>query len=95
MSMERPASDAIRNVGFNESVHLDSRTLHVQTEVLMRQELLVQTTVLEGGRVRFSCRTVCPEDISGLESVRAFVEAQHKSHVQIVILGEAPWLAST
>ncbi len=93
--MERPASDAIRGVGFNESVTLDSRTLHVQTEVLLRKQLMVQTTVLEGGQVRFSCRTVCPEDITGLESVRAFVEAQHKSHVQLVILGEVPWLAST
>jgi len=84
----------VQGIGFNQSVVVGSRTLHVQTEVSLRQQLSVRTIVVEGGLVRFSDRQPCQADAGDVEAVRAFAEAQHKRYVQIVSLGEVTWLAS-
>jgi hypothetical protein len=76
-----------RKIGFNKSVSRSGRTLHVQTEVLGRNELTIRTTVLEHGVVRFSDSQVCPGDVSELEQIRALVLAQHTRLVEQVTEG--------
>jgi hypothetical protein len=76
-----PSAHEVQKIGFNESVILESRKLHVQTEVLVRDRVLVKTTVLEGGVVRFVDSDTCPIDGRTLEDVEAFVLAQHRRNV--------------
>jgi len=76
-----PSAHEIQKIGFNESVVLDARKLHVQTEVLVRDRVIVKTTVLEGGIVRFVDSDTCPIDGWTLEDVEAFVLAQHQRNL--------------
>lgn len=77
----------VHKIGFNESVRLASRTLHVQTEVFVRQSLLVKTTVLEGGIVRFVDTQDCPIEGGTLQEIEAFVAAQHARNVERALSG--------
>jgi hypothetical protein len=70
-----------RNLGFNDSVAVGERHLHVQTEVLGRRELVICTTVLEGGTVRVAEKQELDVETPA-EEVRAVVERQHRRHVQ-------------
>ena len=76
-----PSAHEIQKIGFNESVMLESRKLHVQTEVLVKDRVLVKTTVLEGGVVRFVDSDTCSTDGWTFEDVEAFVLAQHQRNV--------------
>lgn len=85
-----PASaHEIQGIGFNESVELVSRKLHVQTEVFVRDRVLVKTAVLEGGVVRFVDTATCPSERRTLQEIEAFVLAQHKRNVERVRSGAA------
>jgi hypothetical protein len=77
-----PSAREFQKIGFNESVLLDSRKLHVQTEVLVKDRVLVKTTILEGGVVRFVDSDTCPIEGRTLEDVEAFVLAQHRRNVE-------------
>jgi hypothetical protein len=70
-----------REIGFNESVTVQGRSLHVQTEVLGREELIIRTTVLEGGVVRVTERQLCPVETTRPEQLRVLAEEQHRRNV--------------
>lgn len=84
----------IRQVGFNESVNLQGRPFHVQTEVLVREQIMIRTTVLEAGAVMFAESHPCPNEALELDAFSALVEAQHKHYVQELNRVGANWLAS-
>jgi hypothetical protein len=73
---------AARNLGFNDSVTVGERQLHVQTEVMGRQEMVICTTVLEGGTVRVAEKQVIGAEVTGAEELRVAVERQHRRHVE-------------
>ena len=77
--MTRPTD--VRDLGFNDSVTVGERQLHVQTEVLGRHEMVICTTVLEGGTVRVAEKRVLGAETNA-EEIRSVVERQHRRHVQ-------------
>jgi hypothetical protein len=79
--MDRLPSGDPREIGFNDSVLVQGRSLHVQTEVLGREQLVIRTTVLEGGVVRVAERQLCRADATGPEQLRALAEEQHRRNV--------------
>lgn len=79
--------EAIRKIGFNKYVRLASRELHVQTEVLLRDGILVKTTVLEGGTVLFTDTQACPAEITDVREIEAYVAAQHHRNIAKLISG--------
>ena len=80
-------TDGVREIGFNQSVQVNGRELHVQTEVLGRDQLIVRTTVNEGGVVRLAERVVYQGDPAGVDAIRAVAEAQHARHIQELMEG--------
>ena len=82
--MEHPAANEARSIGFNESVSLDGRVVHVQTEVLGHEKPVIRTTILEGGLVLHVENHGCPTEPLQLEQLRQRVEQQHRHHVQQV-----------
>ena len=83
-----------RKVGFNDPVEVEGRKLHIQTEVLTRDGVVVRTLVLEGGIVRFSENRPCPSWVQDMVSLVACVQSQHQELLDTIRRG-APWLAST
>lgn len=71
------ALEPLRDVGFYNHVSVDQRTLHVQTEVLWRDEIRVKSTVLDGGRILYATSQLLPLDIEDVEQGKAFIQAQH------------------
>lgn len=69
-------------IGFNESVVALGRTLHVQTEVLTRDGIVIRTVVLDGGVAVFAERQPCPPDVTDLGAFTALVEAQHQRRIE-------------
>ena len=76
-------SHEIQKIGFNESVVLGSRTMHVQTEVLVRDGVFVRTTAVEGGFVHFVDTVPCP-DCQTLGEIEEFAVSQHRRSVERV-----------
>jgi hypothetical protein len=76
-----PTDDELRKIGFNDSVDYGARSLHVQTEVMVREHVLIRTMVLEGGVVRLVDRHACPPELTGLEQIRAYAQSRHEQHV--------------
>lgn len=74
--------DSIRKIGFNTSVTVGGRNLHVQTEVLVGDRILIRTMVLEGGAVRQTERLACPDNLESPEEVEAYVRGRHQQHVE-------------
>ncbi len=79
--------EAAAKLGFNETVHVGGRALHVQTEVLTRAGIVIRTTVLEGGVARLAEGRPCPPDVDDLDAFTALVLAQHQKHVDLVRRG--------
>lgn len=73
--------DEVRKIGYNDSVDHGTRQLHVQTEVVVRDGVLIRTMVLEGGIVRLVDRHPCPPELAALEEIRAYAESRHAQHV--------------
>lgn len=80
--MANAHADQVCEIGFNQSVLVGGRELHVQTEVLFRDQLIVRTTINDGGVVRLAERLVYEGEPSGVDAIRAVAEAQHTRHVQ-------------
>jgi hypothetical protein len=74
-------ADELRKIGFNESVDSGTRSLHIQTEVAVREQVLIRTMVLEGGIVRLVDRHPCPPELTELEQIRAYAQSRHEQHV--------------
>jgi hypothetical protein len=79
--MPQANASEIQKIGFNEAVEVSSRRMHVQTEVFVMDRVLVKTTVLEGGVVRFVDTETCPTKGWTLQQIEAFVFAQHARNV--------------
>ncbi len=71
-----------RSLGFNDSVTVEGRELHVQTEVMGRRETVICTTVLDGGMVRVAEKQVVGAGQLAADDLRAAVRAQHQRHVR-------------
>jgi hypothetical protein len=89
-----PLADA-RKIGFNDPVEIEGHSLHVQTEVITRDGIVIRTIVLEGGIVRFSENRPCPPEVSDLGALVAQVQSQHRERLDKIRRGGEPWLAST
>lgn len=87
--------DDLKKVGFNESVQVGGRSLHVQTEVLTRSGIVIRTTVLEGGVAKLAEHTPCPDNVSDLGAFVALVESQHKQLVEQLGRRGPTWPASS
>jgi hypothetical protein len=74
--------DEIRKIGFNDSVVHGTRNLHVQTEVMVRDGVLIRTMILEGGIVRRLDRHMCPPELADVEQIRAHARCRHALHVE-------------
>lgn len=77
-----------REIGFNDQVKIDGRTLNVQTEVSGAAQVLIRTVVMEGGAVRLSETRPLPMDARDIAELRAAVEAQHKWAVGVARSGQ-------
>lgn len=84
----------VKKIGFNASVLVDGRDLHVQTEVLTREGIVIRTTILEGGVAKFAEKRPCPPEVSDLSAFVAVVESQHKQRVEQLRREGAKWLES-
>ncbi len=74
------ARDA-RTLGFNDSVTVGGCELHVQTEVMGRQDTVICTTVLEHGVVRVAEKQVLSTEQLQAVDLQAVVQAQHQRHL--------------
>jgi DNA-binding response OmpR family regulator len=84
----RAAKERIRDIGFYDCVKRDGRTLHVQTEVIWRDRIVVQSTVIEAGEVRHTAaipHLSLPDDLQQAEQV---VRQQHLEVVDEVNQGK-------
>ncbi len=84
-----------RKIGFNDPVEVAGHTLHVQTEVLTREGVIIRTVVLEGGVVRLAENRPCPPEVSDLAALVARVQSQHGELLDRIRRGGVSWLAST
>lgn len=80
--------DQIRKIGFNTSVDVGDRNLHVQTEVLTRKQVVMRTLVLEGGAILRAERHPCPEHLEAPEELEAYVRQRHYESVEALKSGE-------
>ena len=71
-----------RSIGFNESVTVGGRVLHVQTEILGRNEITIRTTIIDGGTVQLAESHACNPDATHLEQLRALAQEQHDRQVR-------------
>jgi hypothetical protein len=78
-------------IGFNESVDVGGRALHVQTEVLTRGGGAIRTTILDGGIAKFVKKEALPTDLPGLEALATLVKAQHDRYVGHIKKTGALW----
>ena len=74
----------LRKIGFNDEVECNGETLHVQTEVMGRNEFTIRTIIVDGGTVRHSDSQPCDSGSGDLESVKAAAQAQHRRNVDKV-----------
>lgn len=81
--------DEIRKIGFNSSVNVGKRNLHVQTEVLVRGQIVIRTMVLEGGTIVSAERRTCPEHVQAPEQVEAYVRQHHQDCIKALASNEA------
>jgi hypothetical protein len=94
MSVSQLSRGDARKIGFNDPVEVEGRKLHVQTEVVTREGIILRTVVLEGGVVRFSENRTCPPEVQDIGSLVACVKSQHQEILETIRRGGA-WLAST
>ncbi len=85
----------VAKIGFNDSIVVDERTFHVQTEVRAKDGVIIRTTIIESGQVKFTTTRPCPDGLSSLAAVSAAVETQHKFYLRELQRMGTPWLAST
>lgn len=84
----RATKERVRDIGFYDCVKRDGRTLHVQTEVIWRDRIVVQSTVIEGGEVLHTTATphlALPDDFQQAEQL---VRQQHQEVVAEVNQGK-------
>ncbi len=93
--MSSSLTEEIRKIGFNDTIQVERRTFHVQTEVLVCDVMTIQTTVLEAGVVKLAEARPCPTGSLEVALVREWVFAQHQHYLRQLHDREAPWLAST
>ena len=80
--------ERIKSIGFNQSVVVGGRTLHVQTEVLVRDQIVARTMVLEDGVIRFADRHPCPPELQDPLELETYVGERHATHVEAVKSGK-------
>ena len=86
------AFDQVSKIGFNDPVQVNARTFHVQTEVVLRDGIMIRTTVLEAGVVKLVDARPCASAGDELGAFRALVEAQHEHYIQVLNRSGATWL---
>jgi hypothetical protein len=69
-------------IGYNDSVEVGQRTLHVQTEVMVKGGVMIRTMILEGGVVRAVDRHPCPPELTELEEIRAYASSRHRQQIE-------------
>lgn len=77
-----------REVGFNTQLQLGAHSIHVQTEVIGLTAIVIRTTVMEAGVIRFAESTPCPTESGDIDAVRAAVESRHLHVIEMVQRGE-------
>jgi hypothetical protein len=82
------------SIGFNDSVDVEGRGLHVQTEVLMRNGAAIRTTVLAGGVAKYAKTEPVPPNVLDMEALEARVRAQHQGILDHLKRAGASWLES-
>jgi hypothetical protein len=80
-------------VGFNDSVDVDGRSLHVQTEVLPRVGV-IRTAVYDGGVAKWVNKQPVPPDLSDMEALVVIVRGQHQRCLDHLKRAGAAWLES-
>ena len=81
-------SEEARSIGFNQSVGVRGRMLHVQTEVLVRRGITIRTTIAEGGTVEVAEDQVLKPNTTHLEQLRTLAQEQHDRQVQKLMEAE-------
>jgi hypothetical protein len=73
----------LETIGYNSSVQVGRRELHVQTEVIVREAIVIRTMVLEAGIVRSVERHTCPSELCDVDQVRAYASSQHERQIAV------------
>jgi hypothetical protein len=76
-----------REIGFNDNLKLDGHSIQVQTEVGGVGALVIRTTVMEGGGIRWTQSLPCPTESGDIAVVRVAVHAQHQRVIELVKRG--------
>jgi hypothetical protein len=67
----------LRNIGFYACVKLGERSLHVQTEVSGKKEMVVRTTVIENGEVLDATTETLSQNVHDVAHGKELIYAQH------------------
>ena len=86
-AMPRPISD-LRELGHNDRLQVNGRSLDVQTEVVGQGPWEVRSMVIEAGRVIHTSRGSLPATITDVERAAQEVRAQHERVMRKVGQGE-------
>ncbi len=82
------AHEEIRSIGYNNCVERGKRVIHVQTEVLGEDEIMIKTTILEEGAVVDSIVQSCRQHQDDIVRSMKIAESQHSSALAKVKRGK-------
>jgi hypothetical protein len=81
-------------IGFNDSVDVGGKMLHVQTEVLTARGVVIRTTVYDGGVAKWVEKSPLPAEITEMPALEALVRQQHQRCFDHLKSAGASWLES-
>jgi hypothetical protein len=81
-------------IGFNDSVDVGGKTLHIQTEVLTARGVVIRTTVYDGGVAKWAGKVPVPADVTDMPALEALVRQQHQRCLNHVKGAGEKWLES-
>jgi hypothetical protein len=71
------ATESIRDIGYYDYVEQGGEFFHIQTEIIPKQNPVIQTTILKGGTIVDSNAEPIPENAGNAASLAAIAKAQH------------------
>ena len=81
-------------IGFNDSVDVGGKTLHIQTEVLTARGVVIRTTIYDGGVAKWAGKLPVPADVTDMQALETLVRQQHQRCFDHVKRAGEKWLES-
>jgi hypothetical protein len=81
-------------IGFNDSIDVGGKSLHIQTEVLTARGVAIRTAVYDGGVAKWVEKLPLPPDVTDMQALEALVRNQHQRCIDHVKRAGVAWLES-